>query len=418
MSAYSDFSRNASEILREQARARGEAGIQKANLWGNVVSQLGQLPMQIQAQRQQERQLGLQEQAARDRSDMQRAELDQSKNRLAFDQSAEARRVKADELEAAKADLEMRKTKAEFASRILRGASPENWTAKQAALKSMLGEDPGDTFPGDDWVQTHIDLGISYAEQFAEERAKLTNEIALLREGRQATADQAAATDRAADNTRQDTQAAEAARHNRAMESRPTAGNAAERLVQIMGPNGTPIWVRESQAVNQPAAQAPRAVTGQERQSLAYYNRAKEAVDTLTTGDAGKSLEERMAASSLLRQGQLQYAPNVAQTSDQQRYRQAQRAFTEARLRKESGAAIPTAEYENDARTYFAQPGDSPDTIKQKRAARDTVLSGLKFGAGRAYDEFYGEPAGKATQTPVEEWERGPDGKLRKKGTR
>lgn len=166
-----------------------------------------------------------------------------------------------------------------------------------------------------------------------------------------------------------------------------------ERLVQIEGPNGVPVWVRESQAVGKPAAQAARAVTGQERGVLAFYNRAKDASDTIVTPDqSGKSLEDRVAGAGLMGQAQLQYAPNIMQTADQQAYRQAQRAFTEARLRKESGAAIPTAEYDNDAKTYFAQPGDTPETIQQKRQKRETVLEGLKFSSGRAYDEFYGEP--------------------------
>ena len=98
-------------------------------------------------------------------------------------------------------------------------------------------------------------------------------------------------------------------------------------------------------------------------------------------------------------QYQQQYAPNVFQTRDQQRYRQAQRTFTEARLRKESGAAIPLAEYENDSRTYFAQPGDTPQVRTQKRQARQTVLNGLKFAAGRAYDEFYGSSS--SGQSPM-----------------
>lgn len=164
-----------------------------------------------------------------------------------------------------------------------------------------------------------------------------------------------------------------------------------ERIVQVMGPNGTPIWVRESQAVGQPAAQAARAVTGQERQALAYFNRAKRATEDIEATDAsGMSLEDRVAKAGIVQQGRLQYAPNWAQSPENQAYRQAQRAFTEARLRKESGAAIPTPEYENDAKTYFAQPGDDPATIDQKRKARSEVLDGLKFGAGKAYDEYYG----------------------------
>jgi hypothetical protein len=171
------------------------------------------------------------------------------------------------------------------------------------------------------------------------------------------------------------------------------------RLVQVMGPQGTPIWVREQDAVGQPAAQAARAVTGQERQALSFYNRAKQATDDIS------GLEESIAKAGLGSQLQLQHAPNMMQTQQQQSYRQAQRAFTEARLRKESGAAIPQGEYENDARTYFAQPGDTPQTIEQKRRARTVVLEGLKFGSGKAYNEFYGDDAS-GVNVPV----RDPDG--------
>lgn len=167
-----------------------------------------------------------------------------------------------------------------------------------------------------------------------------------------------------------------------------------ERLVQIQGPTGTTIWVRESEAVGKPAAQAARGVTGAERQALSFYNRAADAIKTLTEGDDA-SLEQKMAKQGLAGQAQLSYTgigSNLLQTAEQQQYRQAQRAFTEARLRKESGAAIPTAEYENDARTYFVQPGDSPAVVAQKKASRQKVLDGLAFSSGKAYDEFYGEP--------------------------
>lgn len=134
-----------------------------------------------------------------------------------------------------------------------------------------------------------------------------------------------------------------------------------------------------------------RASTGLEKGVLAFYNRAKDAIDTLTSG-GDASLEQQMAKQGAVGQAQLQYGHNVMQSGPQQQYRQAQRAFTEARLRKESGAAIPPDEYANDAQTYFVQPGDDAKTIAQKQKSRGKVLEGLKFGAGRAFEEFYGEP--------------------------
>lgn len=158
-----------------------------------------------------------------------------------------------------------------------------------------------------------------------------------------------------------------------------------ERLVQVMK-NGIVTWVRESQAEGQPAAQAARAVTGQERNVLAFFNRAEQAANIVTP------LEDRISKMGLIGQAGLQTLPNFLQPEQNQSYRQAQRAFTEARLRKESGAAIPPAEYENDSKTYFAQPGDTAATLEQKRKARQTVLDGLAFSSGKAYEEYYGEP--------------------------
>jgi hypothetical protein len=198
---------------------------------------------------------------------------------------------------------------------------------------------------------------------------------------------------------------AEAARHGRAMEAKGSE-RAPHRVVQQgIGPDGKPALLSvdldtgQAQPVQMPGGFQPnrpaKPVTGAERQTLAFYNRMKDAVDTLERSDNGQpSLEDQYAEQSLPAQMQAAHAPNMLQTAMQQQYRQAQRAYTEARLRKESGAAIPESEFQNDARTYFAQPGDSPEVKKQKAAARKKVIEGLKFGSGGAYDEFYGEHGG------------------------
>jgi hypothetical protein len=172
-------------------------------------------------------------------------------------------------------------------------------------------------------------------------------------------------------------------------------GGGAMRKITYRDENGdtveeyvTPEEARARGPMKKPVTQKP--VTGAERQTLSFYNRAKEASEALAQG----GLEERVSKQNGMGALWGQYAPNIAQTKDQQLYRQAQRAFTEARLRKESGAAISQQEYENDGRIYFAQPGDSPETIAQKQKARQAVLDGLKFASGKAYSEFYGESGG------------------------
>jgi hypothetical protein len=159
-----------------------------------------------------------------------------------------------------------------------------------------------------------------------------------------------------------------------------------DKMVQVEGPDGKPMYVPESEAAGRHPARERSLIKGQERTALAFYNRAKEAEGNIA------ALEEKISKMSTPDQFRLRFAPNIMQSSDQQVYRQAQRAFTEARLRKESGAAIPTSEYDNDSKTYFAQPGDAPATIAKKRSARQKVLNGMKFQSGAAYEEYYGEP--------------------------
>lgn len=58
--------------------------------------------------------------------------------------------------------------------------------------------------------------------------------------------------------------------------------------------------------------------------------------------------------------------------------------FIAATLRQDSGAAIPDDELERQRRIYFPMPGDGPEVIEQKRAARLRAIAGLESSAGRA----------------------------------
>jgi hypothetical protein len=166
---------------------------------------------------------------------------------------------------------------------------------------------------------------------------------------------------------------------------RPPTQARDERIVQVMGKDGVPVWVRESQAVGQPAAQAARAVTGQERSVRGFLGRMIEAERNARSVE--DKLTDRDFAAEWLPGATLE---NAAMSQSGQLYRQAQRMFTEARLRKESGAAIPQGEYDTDRDTNFRRPGDKPETTAQKRKARLEVMKGIGSSAGKALEEFYG----------------------------
>jgi hypothetical protein len=161
------------------------------------------------------------------------------------------------------------------------------------------------------------------------------------------------------------------------------------RLVQVMGPNGVPIWTPEEQAAGQPAANVPRQPTGADRKAVGFFNRMLEAERNARKVEGKTGSWDAAITGSILPD----MLENALQTGDGQLYAQAMKAFTEARLRQESGAAIANTEYDNDRTTNFRQPSDTPENLKQKRGSRLTTLRGLGNASGRALQEFYGEGA-------------------------
>lgn len=158
-------------------------------------------------------------------------------------------------------------------------------------------------------------------------------------------------------------------------------------LETIIGPNGKPIRVPREQAIGkETVAGQEKPSSGVQKRVLNFFNRAQQADEEL------EKLEDQLQSTGVAGQTWMKYAPNFVQTQTGQSYNAAQRAFTEARLRKDSGAAIPPQEFENDRRTYFAQPGDTKETLEQKRRARAAMLASLGFESGQALGEFVGNP--------------------------
>ncbi len=164
-----------------------------------------------------------------------------------------------------------------------------------------------------------------------------------------------------------------------------------EPLVPTVGPDGRTILTPRSEAGGREPGMVDKPATAASRKVLAYWEQMKEASDALDLSAPA------VAKMGLGGQARMQYAPNWLQSADGRAYTNAQRAFTDARLRQRSGAAIPNHEYENDARTFFVQPGDTPADIARKNAARQKLLDAVAYEAGDAYHEAYGEkpkPAG------------------------
>lgn len=163
-------------------------------------------------------------------------------------------------------------------------------------------------------------------------------------------------------------------------------GGGSEPLVPIVGPDGkTRYGTRQEARGSLVPSGSEKPSSGVQKRVLAFFNRAQQADKDI------EGMEANIQALDLGGQTWLKYAPNFAQTALGQQYTQAQRAFTEARLRKDSGAAIPSHEYTADRETYFAEPGDDPETLENKRRGRAAILASLAFESGQALGEFLGD---------------------------
>jgi hypothetical protein len=86
-------------------------------------------------------------------------------------------------------------------------------------------------------------------------------------------------------------------------------------------------------------------------------------------------------------------AQRLAQTDQQQQYKQAADDWIRAKLRKESGAVIGEEEMKQEYITYFPQIGDSEAVKRQKADARRIATEAMRTSAGRAYQPYVAPPS-------------------------
>jgi hypothetical protein len=151
-----------------------------------------------------------------------------------------------------------------------------------------------------------------------------------------------------------------------------------------------------------------KPLTEAQGNALGFGIRAREAdaiYDKLQASGADVAGGPQRVASSV------PFVGNYFTPENLQKANQAKTNFISAVLRKESGAAISAAEFTNEDKKYFPQPGDTPDVIRQKSEARKTAIGVLQIQAGRDLPEVVkpvkpakpGKVSGKATFAEVRE---------------
>ena len=138
-------------------------------------------------------------------------------------------------------------------------------------------------------------------------------------------------------------------------------------VTPVMGPDGKPLQGKT----------ADRALTEGQAKANLFGTRMAESDKIIgelaAQGTTAPSFAQQLTGGS----GLTGLAATAMANPQQQQLDQAQRDFINAVLRRESGAAIASSEFENARRQYFVQPGDSPQVIAQKARNRQTAIAGM-----------------------------------------
>jgi hypothetical protein len=80
---------------------------------------------------------------------------------------------------------------------------------------------------------------------------------------------------------------------------------------------------------------------------------------------------------------------SMINSDEWKQYQQAAREGIAAILRKDTGAAVTEAEWDLYWPMLYPQPGDDPQTVEQKRQARQAAEQALKGSSGPAFDKMF-----------------------------
>ena len=126
----------------------------------------------------------------------------------------------------------------------------------------------------------------------------------------------------------------------------------------------------------------PTKPTGEEVKASGFATRMEFVEPKMAELTAGGNMPYLTQAQIML--GELPngaYLQNKSMTAAQQQYATAAREWIRAKLRKESGAAIPPEEMIGEYETYFPLPGDSPERIQFKRKLREQNTKEMRAAA-------------------------------------
>jgi hypothetical protein len=142
--------------------------------------------------------------------------------------------------------------------------------------------------------------------------------------------------------------------------------------VQGVDPEGNPIFFQPNPTGGPPVIiegvkPEGRKLTQEEKTGRLYASRMAQA-ESVFEGLPVPGLGEKFKEGVPLGVG------NLIITPESRQFYQAERNFINATLRRESGAVISDAEFDNARKQYIPQPGDDPVTLENKRQNRELAI--------------------------------------------
>lgn len=119
--------------------------------------------------------------------------------------------------------------------------------------------------------------------------------------------------------------------------------------------------------------------------NVAQAQRSGQALRLLQSESILRELEQQ---GGRVGQGMLEWLPdgleNMLVDEDYGKFQQARDAFAEAAMRADTGATINESEWPRILKNLMPRPGDGPERIAQRRAAREVFIQSLLMSSGEA----------------------------------
>lgn len=245
--------------------------------------------------------------------------------------------------------------------------------------------------------------GTFFADQGYEQQKKITQSQARLSQIERAMEQNTTRESAAALQREHAAQMAEAARLQREMLTANAAQASADRRAAAAQSSADRRYGVDQASADRAATAAAKAAelaanpkTSEGEKSAAGYLSRMVAVEP-RLAEAPQSAHPGVLTKTLGLSSLGRVARPFVETADQQNYRALQEDWVRAKLRKESGAAIPTDEMDREIETYFTQPGESdPRVIATKAQARAQAVEQFRTMAGRAEPTLAPNAGGKA----------------------